>query len=191
MPCTEYSKEERAQLLDIARTSMTHAAETGEPIRVDTGDLSAALTAIRCSFVTLRQAGELRGCTGSLEPTKPLAIDVAQATWRTSLSDPRFTPVRIDEVAHTHIEISVLAPLREFPVQSEQDLLAQLQPGIDGLVLAAGHYRATFLPKVWENLPDPREFVRHLKQKAGLAPSFWSEDIQVFRYHTETFGEAE
>ncbi len=191
MPSTDYSDTERGQLLGIARDAMTHAAQTGEPYRVETDNLPVALTNIRCSFVTLRKSLELRGCTGSLEPTKPLAVDVAQATWRTALSDPRFAPVKIDEVNEIHIEISVLSPLTEFAVSDEADLLARLQPGIDGLVLEAGRYRSTFLPKVWEHLPDPRDFVEQLKLKAGLAPSFWSEEIQLFRYHTETFGENE
>ena len=97
--------------------------------------------------------------------------------------------MRRHELETVHIELSVLSPLRPFPVRDEVDLLEQLRPGHDGLVLQAGAYHATFLPKVWESLPTPRRFVGELKRKAGLPADFWHEDIQLFRYHTETFGE--
>lgn len=188
MPCTEYSTGERAQLLAIARASMTQGVRTGRPISVDTRRLPPALTDIRCTFVTLRSASNLRGCTGSLKPIKPLAIDVADVACQT-LFDPRFSPVSAHEVDRIDIEISVLSPLTELPVISEVDLLARLQPDVDGLVLIAGAYSATLLPKVWESLPDPRQFVSELKGKAGLSPDFWSDDIRLYRYHTETFSE--
>ncbi len=190
MRCTEYSSAERTRLLDIARASITHAAATGRPSSVDTCGLPPALAAIRSSFVTLRRAGELRGCTGSLEPRNPLAIDVAEVACRTAVADPRFDPVQPHEIDHLDIEVSVLSPLIELSVHNEDDLLTRLRPGIDGLVLTLGSRRATFLPKVWDRVPSPRRFVTELKRKAGLPIDFWSSDIVLFRYHTQTFSEA-
>jgi len=189
MPCTEYCPAERATLLRIARNAMIEAVHRGQILQVKTDRLPAALSAVRCTFVSLHRAGELRGCTGSLEAEQPLAVDVAEAAYRTTLCDPRFYPVRADEIDDINIEISVLSPLTALPVTREADLLKQLRPGIDGLVLQAGARRATFLPKVWESLDEPRTFIGELKAKAGLPPDYWSPDMRVYRYHTETFAE--
>ena len=191
MPCTDYSGAQRAELLAIARASIHRAVRIGEPLAVDVGRLPPALGAIRSAFVTLLRAGELRGCTGSLEPSEPLAVHVAHVACRTALYDPRFLPVRPDEVDALEIEISVLSPLTEFPVASEADLLSRLQPGVDGLVLKAAGRSATFLPKVWESLPAPRQFLAELKAKAGLPADYWSSDVRLFRYRTETFSDVE
>ena len=190
MSSTEYSAEDRRCLLGIARASMIHGVCTGQPLSPEEGNLSPALMATRASFVTLRRGGELRGCTGSLEAVEPLALDVARTACSTALADPRFPPVDRDEVSTVHIEISVLSPLTALTVDDEDDLLERLQPGVDGLVLTSGLRRATFLPKVWEQLPCPRTFVAALKRKAGLPEDFWSERIGLYRYHTETFAEA-
>jgi AmmeMemoRadiSam system protein A len=190
MPSTEYSRAEQAQLLCIARSSISEGVRTGRPISVDTRDLPAALQALRCTFVTLLRDGELRGCTGSMEPVQPLAVDVAMVACQTALSDPRFYPVQAEEISEINIEVSILSPLEALPVSSEADLLARLRPGIDGLVLELGPRRATFLPKVWETLPDPRDFVGELKRKAGLPRDFWSEEIVLHHYLTETFDDA-
>ena len=190
MSCTEYSAADRHQLLTIARRSIAHGVRTGEPLPIQTDGLPAALLDVRCSFVTLRRLGELRGCTGSMEPCQPLAIDVAEVACRTALADYRFHPLQAEELDEIRIEVSVLSPLQPLPVASETELLARLQPGIDGLVLEFGPYRSTFLPKVWDNLPSPRKFVGELKRKAGLPPDFWSEEIVVHRYRTESFAEA-
>ncbi len=190
MSSTEYSPAEQAQLLSIARSSIREGVETGRPATVDTEALPAALKEIRCTFVTLHRDGALRGCTGSMEPLQPLAVDVADVACQTALNDPRFYPVRAQEIGGIDIEISVLSPLQAFPVTSEADLLNRLQPGVDGLVLTLGFRRATFLPKVWESLPDPRHFLAELKHKAGLPRDFWSDEIVLHRYWTETFGDA-
>lgn len=190
MPSTEYSSADRRTLLQIARGSMAHGVETGQPLPVDTASLSEPLAAIRSSFVTLRLQGELRGCMGSLEATQPLARDVADSACRTALADPRFFPVKPHEIDDIDIEISVLSPLVRVEVTDEADLLAKLVPGVDGLLLEAGLHRATFLPKVWDHLPAAEEFLGHLKLKAGLPRGYWSADVSVYRYHTETFGEA-
>ena len=189
MPSTEYSQAEQAQLLEIARSSIGAVVRTGQPLSVDISDLPVALRQNRCTFVTLHSAGALRGCTGSMEPVQPLAVDVAAVAGQTALHDPRFSPVQVREIDGLHIEISVLSPLEDFPVTGEADLLNRIEPGIDGLVLTLGPRRATFLPKVWESLPEPRQFLGELKHKAGLPRDYWSEEIEMHRYRTETFGD--
>ena len=189
MPSPEYSPEVRSELLAIARASLVHGVRTGVPLPLDPEKLSGQLAETRAVFVTLRRHGQLRGCTGSLEARLPLAVEVARTACATALSDPRFPPVSAAEIHDISIEISVLSPLTPFPVRDEADLLARLVPGVDGLVLEAGPYQATFLPKVWEDLPSPRDFVAELKAKAGLPRNFWSPDIAFHRYHTETFAE--
>ena len=191
MRSPEYSATQRTQLLDIARASMTSGVETGAPLDVDLRSLPAVLTQNRASFVTLRRFGELRGCTGSLQASQPLAVDVAKTACQTALCDPRFNPLQTTEVDETHIEISVLSPLTPIEVDTEAQLLATLLPEVDGVVLEAGHRRATFLPKVWEQVPDAQSFLGELKHKAGLSQNYWSSDIKLYRYHTETFSEAQ
>ena len=168
---------------------MNHAVRTGRPLTPDEDALNPVLRAVRASFVTLHRHGALRGCTGSLEAVQPLALDVARTTCSSALSDPRFHPVSVVEVDDVDIEISVLSPLEPMTVRDETDLLAQLTPLVDGLVLAAGARRATFLPKVWEQLSSPQRFVAELKRKAGLPADFWSSGMTFYRYHTETFAE--
>ncbi|MBL8369119.1 MAG: AmmeMemoRadiSam system protein A [Candidatus Accumulibacter sp.] len=134
------------------------------------------------SFVTLTQDGALRGCIGSLEAQRPLAADVAENAFAAAFRDPRFPPLSERELAHTRIEVSLLAPAEPFPVSSEEDALARLRPGVDGLILSYGRRRATFLPQVWESLADPRQFLAQLKLKAGLAADFWHPELTLARY---------
>ena len=189
MHSTEYSAPDRRELLRIARASVSHGVQTGEPLAIDRRLLSPTLCELRASFVTLRLDGELRGCTGSLEAVQPLALEVAESACRTALSDPRFPPVQTRELTRISMEIAVLTPLETLSVEGETDLLTRLEPGVDGLVLDFGASRATFLPKVWEHLPDPRSFVGELKLKAGFPRDYWSPDIACFRYRTENFEE--
>lgn len=149
-------------------------------------DLPAELRALRASFVTLSIEGELRGCCGSLEARQPLAIDVWNNARASAFRDPRFRPLEAVEWSRVDLEVSVLSPLEPVAVQSEADLLARLVPGEDGLVIAWRGSRATFLPKVWDQLRDPVEFLRHLKHKAGWSPDFWAQDVEVWRYFTES-----
>jgi AmmeMemoRadiSam system protein A len=189
MHSPEYSVADRQELLRIARASVAHGVQTGSPLAIDHRLLSPTLSAVRASFVTLRLAGELRGCTGSLEAVQPLALEVAESACRTALSDPRFPPVQARELTRISMEIAVLTPLETLTVEDEADLLTRLNPGVDGLVMDFGSSRSTFLPKVWDHLPDPRSFVGELKLKAGLPRDYWSPDVVCFRYRTENFEE--
>lgn len=141
------------------------------------------------TFVTLTQRGQLRGCIGSLEAQRPLAIDVAENAIAAAFRDPRFPPLEEDEFSRTRVEVSLLTPAEPFPVASEADALSRLRPGIDGLILSYGRRRATFLPQVWESLPEPRQFVAQLKLKAGLPADFWHAQIALARYGVKKWKE--
>jgi AmmeMemoRadiSam system protein A len=153
-----------------------------------TGQLSPPLAAHRASFVTLTLDRALRGCCGSLEPVRPLLVDVWHNAQASAFHDPRFAPLTLAEWQAVELEVSVLTPCERMVVASERELLLLLEPGRDGLVLAWQGMRATFLPKVWEQVGSPREFLGRLKQKAGWPADFWASDIQVWRYETEIIG---
>ncbi len=133
-------------------------------------------------FVTLMQTGELRGCIGTLEAHRSLLEDVKNNAYAAAFRDTRFSPLTSEELDITEIEISLLSAMQPLEFLNERDALAQLQPGTDGVVFEFGHYRSTFLPQVWEQLPDTSDFIAHLKNKAGLATDFWSDDVRLSRY---------
>ncbi len=139
-------------------------------------------------FVTLKREGELRGCIGSLSAERSLVEDVAENAYAAAFSDPRFYPLQSAELRRLEMSISIIGKAEPMHFSSEHDLIAQLRPDIDGLILEEGYRRGTFLPSVWEQLPDPVDFVRHLKLKAGLPVNYWSETIRISRYTTHSFG---
>ncbi|MDX1593571.1 MAG: AmmeMemoRadiSam system protein A [Gammaproteobacteria bacterium] len=190
MPSTEatYGALERRELLALARASIAHGLAHGEPLRPDPEGYPEILLARRACFVTLHLDGLLRGCIGSLEARRPLVEDVAGNAYAAAFRDPRFPPVTEDEAPRLELEISVLSPPEPMRCGSEAELLAQLRPGVDGLVLADLGRSGTFLPSVWEQLPEPRDFLAHLKRKAGLPADYWSASLTVSRYTTERFG---
>jgi AmmeMemoRadiSam system protein B/AmmeMemoRadiSam system protein A len=134
------------------------------------------------SFVTLTRQGELRGCIGTLEAHRPLGLDVRENAIAAAFRDPRFMPLSREEFDDIRVEVSLLSPAEPMTMTSEQDALAQLRPGIDGVVFEVGHTRSTFLPQVWEQLPEPSAFLAQLKRKAGLAADFWSDSVRLSRY---------
>lgn len=134
------------------------------------------------SFVTLTQDGRLRGCIGSLEAYRPLAADVAGNAIAAAFQDPRFAPLDAGEFAPTRVEVSLLTPSEALVFSDEADALAQLRPGIDGVILMRGQRRATFLPQVWDSLPEPRQFMAQLKLKAGLPADYWDGQMTLARY---------
>jgi AmmeMemoRadiSam system protein A len=142
------------------------------------------------SFVTLTQEGKLRGCIGSLHAYRSLLDDVKANAVAAALHDPRFAPLALDELDYTQIEISLLSALQVMKISGENDAIAQLRPGIDGVVLEFGNYRSTFLPQVWEQLPGAAEFLAHLKRKAGLPARFWAVELQLSRYTVRKFKES-
>ncbi|WP_456372266.1 AmmeMemoRadiSam system protein A [Thiolapillus sp.] len=190
MSSTEHNSlnpQQRKTLLEIARASIMNGLRAGAPLAVNPDDFDPALQEQRASFVTLNIQGQLRGCIGHLEAIQPLVRDVTQNAYSAAFSDPRFAPLRSREFDQLSIHISVLSPARPLQFDSEADLLRQLRPGVDGLILEEGPYRGTFLPSVWEQLPSPELFLAHLKQKAGLPSNYWSDSLRVSRYTTESF----
>ena len=141
------------------------------------------------TFVTLNLHGRLRGCIGSLEAHRPLLDDVRHNAVAAAFQDPRFPPLSKEEFAEVQIEVSLLSPPAPIIFKSEVDALAQLHPGQDGVILEYGRSRATYLPQVWAQLPEPADFVRHLKEKAGLPADFWSDDIRLSRYSVRKYSE--
>jgi len=174
-------------LLVIARSTI--GAELG--VATASEPRHSALGQPAATFVTLKQSGELRGCIGTLKPQRPLGVDVRENALAAAFRDPRFPPLSVREYERTAVEVSLLSADERIDVATEADLIAQLRPGVDGLILQYGVQRATFLPQVWETLPEPRGFVAALKRKAGLPVDFWSPRMTVSRYGVTRWAESE
>jgi len=181
-------QRERQILLQVAADSVRHGLDKGKALKIDLTDYPEVLQQHGASFVTLTIQHQLRGCIGMLQPTRPLVEDVAQNAYSAAFEDTRFAPVHTAEYDLLAYHISILNPPEPMEFESEADLLAQLRPGIDGLVLEDRGRRATFLPSVWESLPRAADFLRHLKLKAGLPGDYWSSSLRAQRYTVEEFG---
>lgn len=184
------NEQEKKFLLSLARQAIEHYYRTGEFLILDKSELiSPALREKRGCFVTLTIGNRLRGCIGHILPTQELYQDVIENAVAAGFQDPRFEPLREAEWKQIKIEISVLTLPRSLFYSSPVDLLAQLRPGIDGVILKKGHQQATFLPQVWEELPDKEDFLGHLCLKAGLGAACWREQgVAVETYQVEAFG---
>ena len=184
---------ERRELLALARASIDSALSPGRAnnnlIPFAAASLPPALSVRRSSFVTLHRNEELRGCCGTLDAPRPLAEDVWRNAWAAAFNDYRFSPLTVTEWPQVSLHLSLLTVPEPIEVTTEQQLLAVLRPSVDGLILESDIGRATFLPAVWEQLPDPVQFVRHLKMKAGWPATYWSNCVRAYRYTTESFGE--
>ncbi|OGT19968.1 MAG: AMMECR1 domain-containing protein [Gammaproteobacteria bacterium RBG_16_57_12] len=180
-----YSEEQRRLLMHVAYQSIEYGLTYGEPLPVNPESFDISLRMQRACFVTLEIDHTLRGCIGSLAATQALIVGVAHNAYAAAFNDPRFPPLGPIEHNRISLHISVLSSPQPLPCASERELLAKLHPGADGLILEEGHRRATFLPAVWESLPDPEDFLKHLKSKAGLPADFWSDSLRFYRYHTE------
>jgi AmmeMemoRadiSam system protein A len=190
MPSQNLNETQQRALLDIARRSIEFGLQSGRALPVDAADFDKVLRSDAASFVTIHERGELRGCIGALKAYQPLVADVAEHAYAAAFTDPRFPPVAEAELARLEISISVLGEPEPMHFTSEADLLHQLRPGQDGLILEDGRHRGTFLPSVWESLPEPRDFWRHLKLKASLPADHWSDTLKVSRYTTFSFAES-
>ena len=185
----QLAPQQRRHLLTLARDAIRHGLASGQPPRLDIDGEPPELLVYRAAFVTLELHGRLRGCIGHLEASQPLVLDVSDNAFAAAFRDPRFPPVTAAELDPLQIKISVLTPATELSFADEAALLATIAPGLDGLILADAGYRGTFLPSVWEQLPEPRDFLRRLKEKAGLPADHWSRNLRVWRYRTESFGD--
>jgi uncharacterized protein len=174
-------------LLPIARAAIARAL--GVTVAAD--ETAPWLAELGACFVTLTQYGELRGCIGTLQAYQSLLDNVKNNAVAAALHDPRFAPLSVQELGITTIEISLLSPTQPLAFKNEADALAQLRPGMDGVVFEYSHHRSTFLPQVWEQLPQPKQFMAHLKHKAGLPEDFWAEGIKLSRYTVTKWHEKE
>ena len=181
---------EQTLLLEIAREALNLSVQ-GEPLKeIQLASLPEALREDGASFVTLTENGQLRGCIGALEAYQPLAQDVQEHAMAAALQDHRFPQVRPEELSRIEIEVSVLTPKILLDYDNSQDLLKKLRPGVDGVVLQDGFRKATFLPQVWDQLPQPEQFLAHLCQKMGASSELWRrKHLTVFTYQVQEFHE--
>jgi uncharacterized protein len=186
----ELTTTEQDILLTIARQALENAVH-GDPLpQIELDDLPPALQEPGASFVTLTIAGNLRGCIGTLDPFQPLALDVQEHAVAAALQDYRFPRVKPVELPHIQIEVSALTPRSQLEYQGPQDLIARLRPRIDGVILQDGLHKATFLPQVWDKLPDPNEFLSHLCMKMGGSADLWrKKKLDVYVYQVQEFQE--
>lgn len=170
--------EQGRTLLAIARGAIAEGlGEAAPPIRP-----APWLQEFGATFVTLHLGTQLRGCIGTLQAHRPLGRDVALNAGAAAFQDDRFEPIGRREFRDLDIEVSLLSPLEALAFENQEQLLTRLRPGVDGLVLEYQGRRGTFLPQVWQQVPEPAAFLAHLKQKAGLPADFWAEGIQMARY---------
>lgn len=187
MPSIDLSKEEQTICLQVARQSIKHGLQKGSKLQVITSDYSKELQQHAASFVTLHKYGQLRGCIGALEAYQPLINDIAEHAFAAAFQDPRFSALEENEYDDLDVDISVIGKAEPMIFENEEDLLQQIQPNIDGLIIEFGYNRGTFLPSVWEQLPDKKDFLNHLKMKAGLPTHWWDNTVKISRYETFSF----
>jgi len=181
------SDEDRATLRRIATDSILTGLEEGRALEPDEQALPPSLRAQGATFVTLKIEGGLRGCIGSYLPRRSLCEDVARNAYSAAFMDPRFPPLSRAELQDLELHISVLSQLERLKVDTREELLEVLRPGVDGLLLEDPPHRSTFLPQVWASLPHPEEFVSELFRKGGLSPDHWSGTLRAHRYTVEEF----
>jgi AmmeMemoRadiSam system protein A len=179
-------------LVIIARRAIGTALGEEASVRPEHAEPAhPALEAPGATFVTLFKDGMLRGCIGTIEARRPLGIDVRANAVAAAFEDPRFPRLGADEFTYTSVEVSLLSPAETITADGEQALLAQLRPGVDGVVLEFAGKRATFLPQVWDTLREPAEFLAELKRKAGLPIDFWSSAVHISRYGVTKWRESD
>jgi AmmeMemoRadiSam system protein A len=186
---TTLTDKDKKSLLKLARSAIASDLNTGTPLEMPDHP-SPAVKEKRGCFVTLHKRGVLRGCIGIIEPMKPLMKGVEENAVNAAFRDPRFPPLQIDEFNDVDIEISVLTSPEPLDFKNPEDLKQKLKPGVHGVILSKGWHRSTFLPQVWEQLPDPEDFLSHLCQKAGMKKDCWRDkNIEVKVYQVEYFSE--
>lgn len=186
---SDLTDKDKALLLGLARSAIRAKLAAGA--RVERAqELSPGLLEKRGCFVTLQKAGQLRGCIGTIEPVQPLWEAVEANALNAAFRDPRFPPLSTTELAAVVIEVSVLTVPRPLPFTSPEDLKRQLRPGVHGVILSRGRHRSTFLPQVWDQLPDKETFLTHLCQKGGMGSLCWKDpETEVQVYEAEHFSE--
>ncbi len=179
---------ERAWLVERARAALVHEVGTGDPDPLDDTEVPARLRLLGASFVTLRRAGRLTGCIGSLEAARPLWCDVVHNARAAAFEDPRFAPLASEDLADLSVKVSVLSATESLPAERDA-LAAALRPGVDGVLIEAEGQRGTFLPSVWDAVPSTDRFLAALLTKAGLPDDGWPAGLRAARYTTDEFGD--
>ena len=183
------SPEHGRTLLQLARASIRHGLVHRRPAPLDLAEYAPEFRQPRATFVTLLHETRLRGCVGTLDARRPLALDIVHNAYAAAFQDPRFPPLDAFEFGRLRLRLSLLTPPAPFYAASEAELRAKLVPFEDGIILREGSRHGTLLPSVWESLPEPARFVEHLKLKAGLPRTYWSDTIRLWRYRTELIDE--
>ena len=178
----ELTLDELQVLVEVAERSVHIAVIERRTWYPDPDEHPSALREPGAAFVTLRRAGRLMGCIGTMAALDPLVVTVADRARAAALDDPRFPGITASDLPELDVSVSVLSPMEPIPVRDYEELLVTIRPGIDGLLVDAGYHRATFLPSVWDELADPATFVEALWRKAGLAPAVWPAATRISRY---------
>jgi AmmeMemoRadiSam system protein A len=178
------------KLVDLALASVRRGLDGDGPMHVDTASLPPELAEQHGVFVTLLVDDELNGCVGTLFPTEPLGAAVSRLAWDAAFADPRLPRLRWSDYERLFVKISLLSPLQPLPPVTFDQLISSLRPGVDGLLIRIEGRQATFLPAVWEKLPDARAFVRQLELKAGVPAGYWPSSAEAFTYTAREFGDA-
>jgi len=182
------NEEQKNILLGLAKQSIRYGLDHGQLMTFDSTQYPVALNQKQAAFVTLKKQGVLRGCIGSLIAQRPLIDDVVHRAYSAAFEDPRFPKLEDVEWPQIDVSISVLSEPHLMQFDSEAHFLTQLQPGRDGIILVEGQKQSTFLPSVWQEIPEPEMFISRLKMKAGLPSNYWSETIKAYVYHAEYIG---
>jgi AmmeMemoRadiSam system protein A len=184
------SEDEGNYLLAVARNTIKDRLHNREGPQINWKDLPEKFQEQLGTFVTLTIDGNLRGCIGHIIPRETVIEGIRENSINAAFRDPRFPPLTREEFENTEIEISILTAPEELSYTDADDLLNKLRPGVDGLIIKKGPYEATFLPQVWDQLPDKEEFLSHLCLKAGLSHDSWrKEKLQVSTYQVQAFEE--
>lgn len=183
------SEEQGRNLLVLARQTIGHRLGIVNEVNLD-GVRDSAYQRSCGTFITLKSRGGLRGCIGNLEGSGSLVESVRRNALSAAFDDHRFSPLAATEFHDINLELSILTEPQKLDYRDSEDLLNLLRPGIDGVILQVGRSRATFLPQVWNQIPDPEQFLRHLSQKAGLTPAAWrNQSPEIFCYQVHIFKE--
>lgn len=183
----ELSREQRAAALSLAERTVEHGARHDEAFPVTDSISRLFPDGDRATFVSVYVEDQLNGCVGCLRPSRPLPEDIVHNAYHAAFDDRRFPEIEPAYLPGVRVRISVLDPLEPVPADRESDIWEHVEPGRHGLLLASENHRGTFLPSVWDKCPDPDTFLDHLKEKAGLDPDEWPEQLQVYRYKTDVF----
>jgi AmmeMemoRadiSam system protein A len=189
MDVLKLNKEEQVFLLNLAKKSIQHYLAKKKFLKIKPNELpSEKLKEKFGTFVSLSKNGKLRGCIGHIYPVNPVFLDVIQNAVAAAFCDNRFSPLEEGELSETKVEISVLTKPRKLIFSSPQELLKKIKPNIDGVIINIENQQATFLPQVWGQIPDKRNFLSHLCMKVGFPPNTWERSfVEVYVYQVQFF----